>query len=248
MGMKKTNYDSTEKIAILLAALFGAAALYWIGYVAYKYQFDIETIGKWGDISAPFLAIAGTIMLLITFRRQRIDSEDNHNELLRQRFESDFLQLLRLLQENLQNNLSDNDRSEPFAKFYKDQTQKHYQSENESKQPTLVEAGFQASYLPFSKKYAHKIEHIVLCIEYSFDFIIKSCDGLHIDEREKKNIKEEKIRLLNTQISTDVLFMVFYHHYRNKEGDKLIKYKQQNFFMRLEIGKNFLSDNHNLLF
>lgn len=182
------------------------------------------------NIAAPFFGLAGTIMLLLNFFRQRKDADDNHNELLKQREESDFLQLITLQHQNKQS-IQANFQGDFFEVFHKDisdyyQNAKIMHGNNTDKIDQYIHEQYRLFYLQY---YDH-IDHFLLHIEYIFKLVE---DSPHFKERDK----EKKMKLLSAQLSTNELFMLFYHYFCTQEIAQLQAYNKWHFFDRLYHAK-----------
>lgn len=224
-----------EPLLITLAIVIVILAICTILVGIPLFRLDIEDKAvDWStwvnNIAAPFFGLAGTIMLLLNFFRQRKDSEDNHNELLMQREEGDFLQLITLQHQNKQS-IQANFQGDFFEVFHKDisdyyQNAKIMHGNDTDKIDEYMREQYRLLYLQY---YDH-IDHFLLHIEYIFKLVE---DSLHFKEKDK----EKKMKLLSAQLSTNELFMLFYHYFCTKEIAQLQAYKKWDFFDRLYDAK-----------
>lgn len=235
MSKKRHWIEWVEPLMIIFSILLVVLAIcaIFVGVPIFHLELEKKAVdwSSWvNNIAAPFFGLAGTIMLLLNFFRQRKDSEDNHNELLMQREESDFLQLIGLQHQNKRSIQADfgGDFFEVFHKTINDyyQNAKTAQGNNPSKIDEYIRAQYHLFYLEY---YDH-IDHFLLHIEYIFKLVEESS---HFRETDKA----KKMKLLCAQLSTNELFMLFYHYFCMNNLTQLKTYHEQHFFNRLYDAK-----------
>ena len=86
-------------IAVGVGVTIGVEFWYFYPESSTRYT-DIAQIGDFmGGVSAPFLAVSGSLLVFAAFLKQAADSEKNAENFIKQEFESTFLQMIQLLRE-----------------------------------------------------------------------------------------------------------------------------------------------------
>lgn len=223
-----------ERIFIATSLLLLVAAILVIIFLRKIDNPIVETqsinLSTWiNNIAAPGFGLAGTFMLLVNFIRQRIDAEDNHNELLKQREESDFLQLIELLRQNKASIQNDFSKGDFFNVYHSKITNIFNIAKTQENDYRKIDEKFIHEYQKLALHYYDYIDHTLLHIDYIFQLINKSTKFTTYE-------KAQKIKLLCSQLSTNELFIIFYHFYCTEDGNLTI-YHNEGFFDRLYQAK-----------
>lgn len=224
MSQNKNKLVHFSIITAFILILSGIAMTLWVHY-AYLFPnapapyTDIAQIGDFiGGVSAPFLAIAGSLLVFAAFQKQANDSEKSAQDLIRQEFENTFLQMIQLLREirkevNLTKSGTD----------YFNEIITQFQQEAKNGQETLKHY-FNTQFYPNDR---NKTEHYVAFILHIIDYIHTH----HTDPHKQQNAKD-KVKLLSLQFTHDELLYI-HTHIQLKNPEKTPLFEQYEFFQRL---------------
>ncbi len=174
---------------------------------------DLASFGSWvGGVTAPFFGLASTYLLYITLKRQREDSNQNQVEMAMQRFENTLFQFISLHNQNVvtiqQTWKNERTGAKDFFHDLRDRMGKKGRKEAE------IQGGYEEEYEAFYHYIEHFYDHVILVLCF-----INEAKGLEAAERRRYH------QLFLSQLSTDEMFLVFYHsHYKRLENRGLLRF------------------------
>ncbi len=159
-----------------------------------------------GGITAPFLNIAGFLMVYAAFRQQNQALARSREEFALQRFESTFFQLLQMHYQNLDNirNQYDKKAHEDFFEHARTFL-KGYVTRPDS------EEEMRRSYQKLYQDNYHLIDHFVRHLLFLLQSIRMSSAFEHLPLAQQQTERQQYAEMLRTQLSPDEGFLLFYH-------------------------------------
>ncbi|MEL6626645.1 MAG: putative phage abortive infection protein [Bacteroidota bacterium] len=246
-----------QKYLMRLAILFAIALIALSGYIQYGLYFGIgettplasgkyDVINSWANITAPILNLAGFLMILVAFLQQGQNTADANAEHERQRFEDSFYQLLNLHNQNvdhIQHSFS-NEKGNPENFFT--HTRRFFER---GRARELPPEKLKKKYKTYYEQNQHYIDHFIRHLIYILDYVYRARQ-LHKLGKRGQEIREDYLNILKAQLSTDELWLLFYHiliETEDDERDFMVSLKEEvRFFQRIE--KILLQDRHGKTF
>lgn len=169
---------------------------------------DFHKIGPLGDwvtgLTAPFLSVAGFLMIYAAFRQQASDTQSAREEFSIQRFESTFFQLIQLYHQHV-NSIQQSYAQKAKEEFFEAAHRYLKKQISNSQDPEKI----QEAYVHFYRKHFNYIDHFVRHILFTLNFVHHN--QVFSDLKDADQERERYLGILRAQLSTEELFLLFYH-------------------------------------
>lgn len=231
----------------LLILLSGGLLLYlgWLrNYLHIGGENPVENWADWsGGLTAPLLSIAGYFFIYAAFRQQSRDSQEGQKRFLLQQFETTFFNLISLHNQNVSD--IHQTTSKHVENFF---ALAHSFLESQSSKDTSLAYVSRLYEQQFYAKHYNHIDHFARHLLFVLTFIDET-SALGDTEKGKAE-KQRFVNILLAQLSTDELFLLFYHCM--SMPDVLQQYrevlKRYHVFGRLFQAKVLLDAQHQVAF
>lgn len=194
-------------IAMLLALVVWITS-FVVFYLPGKRNFsEIGPLGDWvTGLTAPFLSMAGFFLIYAAFRQQSSATEAARHEFLLQRFETVFFHLIQLYHQNVQT-IQDSYGKKAQEDFFEAAHRFLKKRANNKPHFEALSIAYQEYYAQNYNHIDHFIRHLLFCI--NFVHLSNTFDGF--DSQEARREREHYLHILQAQLSTEEMILLFYH-------------------------------------
>lgn len=194
-------------IAIALAVLVWTSTFFLLYLPGNRELGQIGPLGDWvAGLTAPFLSIAGFFMIYAAFRQQSTGTATARQEFLLQRFETVFFQLVQLYHQNAQT-IQDSYGKQVQEDFFE---AAHRFLKKHLNQRGDLES-LQRIYASFYEQHYNRIDHFVRHLLFCIHFVHHSNAFDSLGDQEAHAERDHYLRILQAQLSTEELVLLFYH-------------------------------------
>ena len=209
---------------------------------------ELSMLSQWGDwiggVTAPFLNVAGFIMIYVAFRQQSVDSRANQLEFQIQRFESTYFNLIQLHHQNIQH-IQNSFLKSRSGESHFFQFARNFLLKNANQNFSIDK--IRQLYLQLYEKNYNYIDPFARQLLFMIDYVMNTKAFQDHPSLDSEIERAEYLKILIAQLSLDELTLLYYHSLFDPSGFASQHQEQLqrfNFFDRLLGSDRLLAPEH----